>query len=443
MSNKVNSLRKKYPKFIYKEYSYKINKKDLIISFYFLIEPSIKFKPKVIIKGIGKKRLNRINKKDLNNLIFHLGLIEMLSYWKATCSPKIEIRADKLNEHQIKWWIDLIINGMGEFFYKNKIDWRKEGFLKLEAERLSIEDLISYSDKLKNKFIIPVGGGKDSIVTLEMLKNTKKKINCFSLNPTKPAKEIMRIAGFKNPLIVERKIDKKLIELNNKGFLNGHTPFSAYLAFLSVLLAVIFDCKYVAVSNEKSSNEGNVKYLNKEVNHQYSKSHDFEKKFRKYSKRYLASEIEYFSFLRVLNEVQIAKLFSKYPEYFSSFMSCNEAFKTNSGKKKKTGRWCGKCPKCLFVYTCLYPFLRKEQLDSIFGKDLFKDKDLILLMKELTGERNFKPFECVGTIEDSLVAFYLSWEKARMEENLPVLLKYFEKKILPKNKSIKNKAEKY
>ena len=283
MSNKIKKLRKKYPKFVYESYSYKLTRGSLIISFKFLIEPDIKFNPKVTIKRVDKKRMDDIDEKELDNLVFHLGLIEMISYWKTTCSPVIEVKAGKLNKDQIKWWIDLIHNGLGQFFYENKIDWRGKDFLKIEAEKLIIKDLNKYSKRLRNRFIIPIGGGKDSIVTLELLKNTKKDIKCFSLNPTSSAKKVMKIGGCENPLIVERKIDKKLIQLNNKGFLNGHTPFSAYLAFLTAVLAVIFDYKYVAVSNEESSNEGNVKYLGKEINHQYSKSYRFEKRFRKYS----------------------------------------------------------------------------------------------------------------------------------------------------------------
>ena len=232
------------------------------------------------------------------------------------------------------------------------------------------------------------------------------------------------------------------MELNRKGFLNGHTPFSAYLAFLTVLIGVIFDKKYIALSNERSSNEGNLKYLGKTINHQYSKSFDFEKKFRNYSKKYLAEDIEYFSFLRPLYEIQIAKLFSKYfDKYGTVFLSCNEAYKTYSGKKKPTKKWCGHCPKCLFVFAILYPFIKTKKLIKIFGQNLFDKKELLNLMKELIGESRFKPFECVGTKKESLIAFYLSWEKVKKEKSYPCLLKYFEDKILVKHPNLANEAK--
>jgi len=270
-------LQKKYPKFIYEKYSYKISGNDLEIFFEFRINPDIVFNPKIIIENIEPKR---IGEGELDNLIFNLGMVESLSYWKATCSKEIIVRAGYLNKDQIKWWKDLIIKGMGQFFFENKIDFRKSNFLNIKSESLKKNKVLGR--KRSERILIPVGGGKDSIVTLEALKKAKKNTGCFSLNPTGAAIRIMKI-GCKNPIIAKRKMDEKLLQLNRKGFLNGHTPFSAYLAFLTVLLSEIFDYKYIALSNERSSNEGNVKYLGKEINHQWSKSFDFEQKFRSYS----------------------------------------------------------------------------------------------------------------------------------------------------------------
>ncbi len=480
---KVDFLRKKYPKFIYEKYSYEISGNNLEIFFDFRVEPDISFKPKVTIENIDKSQMEKVEDRALNNLIFNLGLMEIPSYWKVTCSPEIEIKAGPLsmkaspsspsstnlrfvsmNQEQIKWWKDLIINGMGQFFYENKIDFHQPNFLKinrLQRPVLCKTDRGPSSDQTSNQILVPISGGKDSVVTLEILKKAKKSINCFSLNPTEAAKKIMKIVGFNNPIIVKRTIDPKLLELNRRGFLNGHTPFSAYLAFLSVLVAVLFEYKYIAFSNERSSNEGNVKYLGKIINHQWSKSFEFEKKFRDYSKKYLAPQpnfgggLEYFSFLRPFYEIQIAKLFSKYPKYFNAFLSCNVAYQTASGTKLPAKKWCGKCSKCLFVFAILYPFVGKKnppsrkatedkELLKIFGKNLFENKKLLPVMLELIGERRFKPFECVGTKKESLIAFYLSWKKYkdRVSVELPFLLKYFEEKILPKYQNLKKESEK-
>jgi hypothetical protein len=439
---KVDILRKKYPRFIYKDYYWEVSRKDLKISFDFIISPddstnspqAIKFNPKIVLRNIDEKRIKRVGERILNNFVFNLGLVELLSYWKATCSPEIVVGAGYLNEEQIKWWKDLINRGMSQFFYENRIDFTRSHFFKIIPQK-SIR-FQKYEKKLASEIMIPLGGGKDSIVTLEIL---KKNAVCFSLNPTDTVKQIIKISGCRNPIFVERRIDEKLLELNRKGFLNGHTPFSAYLAFLSSLLAVIFDTKYIAFANERSSNEGNVKYLGKIINHQYSKSFDFEQKFRKYSKKYLAKDLEYFSFLRPLYEIQIARLFSKYPKYFDIFLSCNEALKTYSGSKKPTGRWCGKCPKCLFVFMILYSFIKRDKLVKIFSQNLFEKKELVPLILELIGERKFKPFECVGTRKESLIALYLGWKKEKAKP--PFLLKCFEKKIMLKHPNLEKEAK--
>lgn len=445
---KVDILRKKYSEFVYKNYSWKIMNGDFNISFKFRISPNgsenspqvIRFSPKIVIRNIDEKQIKTIGDRVLNNLVFNLGLIELLSYWKATCSPKIIIEAGFLNKEQIIWWRDLINDGMGQFFYENKINFIHPNFFKISVGQAKSK-VNKYEKKLSNEVLVPLGGGKDSIVTLEILKKAKQEIVCFSLNPNDSSRQIIKVSGCKNIIIAERKIDKKLIELNQKGFLNGHTPFSAYLAFLSLLLAVIFDKEYIAFSNERSSNEGNIKYLGRAINHQYSKSFDFEQKFRKYSKKYLAKNVEYFSFLRPLYEIQISKLFSRYPKYFDTFLSCNEALKTYSGNKKPTGKWCGKCPKCLFAFMIFYPFINKDKLIKIFGKNLLDKKELLPLMLELIGERKFKPFECVGTKRESLAALYLDWEKERKSKAIPSLLKYFENNILAKHKNLKKESK--
>ncbi len=421
---KVKILRKKYPKFIFESFDFKLKPKGLKISFDFKIEPNIKFHPEILIEGIRQKEVKRVGERALGNLIFNLGLIEILSYWKSTCSPEIEILTGSLTKEQIKWWKNLILKGMGQFFYENKIDFRKK-FIKIEAKGEKREIFKKNLDP--DKILVPVGGGKDSVVTVEYLKMMGKKLILFSLNPQAPHKKVIKISKIKEKVFVKRKIDKKLLELNKKGFLNGHTPFTAYLSFLSVLVACLKGCKFIAFSNEKSAEEGNLKYLGRIINHQYSKTKDFERKFREYTKKYLAKKLEYFSLLRDLYEIEISALFSQFPQYFDAFLSCNEAFKTYSGKKRPIKKWCGKCPKCLFVFTCLYPFIG-NRIIKIFKKNLFEKKSLLPLMLQLIGKRKFKPFECVGTKKESFLAFKMSLERWKKEnQKLPFLLKVFEK----------------
>ncbi|MDD4358860.1 MAG: hypothetical protein PHY30_03535 [Candidatus Pacebacteria bacterium] len=395
-------LRKKHPIFRYKSFDYNFKNGNLNISFDFKIEPDIKFKPSLKIKNIPQKDFD---KDILENLIFNLGMIELVSYYKATCSPKIIVECGNLSAKQKAFWKKVYLKGLGEFFFINKIDFTKKDFIKIECE--SKKEFKKKKVKAEDKVLLPIGGGKDSIVSLNLLKN--ENLCLFGLNPTK---EIKRTTLKKEHIYVERRIDKKLLELNNQGYLNGHTPFSTYLAFLTFLTAYLINTKYIALSNERSSNEETTTYLGRKINHQWSKSLEAENYFRDYAREFLIDGIEYFSFLRPLYEIQIAKIFCQFKDYYKIFLSCNEANKTYSGTKKKTEKWCGNCSKCLFVFAILYPFIDEKDLFEIFNKNLFEDKKLRDEMLKLIGKVKIKSFECIGTREESLIAFYLSHKKA-------------------------------
>jgi hypothetical protein len=414
---KYRELRKKHPKFTYRGYEYKIFQKNLKIFFDFKLEPGISFRPELTIKNVGSSQLKKFDKEILESFIFNIGMAEIPSYWKVACSPEISVEAGSLDEGQILWWKKLFLRGMGQYFYENGIDWRKPDFLNICAESKS--SFKAKSLRLDEKrYLVPMGGGKDSIVTLEKLKEEKKEIGCFVLNPIDSTMEVLKASGIREVAEVERKIDPCLLKLNEKGYLNGHIPFTALLMFVSSLCAVLFDYGKVAFSNEKSAKEGNLRYLGKEINHQYSKTEEFENDFRKYCRKHLAKDLDCFSFLRRHSELEIAEMFSRYPKYFRLFSSCNAVRKIN---RKGQEKWCCKCPKCLSVYLFLYPFLEKEQMKDIFGLDLFEKKELLGILRELLGKGAKKPFECVGTFKEAEKALKLSQKKAG--KNLPYLLK--------------------
>jgi len=443
---KIEKLREKHRQFVYKSYGWEISDKGLEIFFDFQISPDIKFKPTVLIEKVSKEDIARAGDEIINNLVFNLGMAEIASYWKIACSPEIIIEAGPLASEQKKWWRWLLINGLGQFFYENKIDPYKPDFLRIKALNDSKNiPLAKKNMESKDRILVPIGGGKDSAVTLKILARAKKNILCFCLNPNENSLAIVKAAGNYDCVVARRSIDKKLFELKQQGYLNGHTPFSAYLAFLTTLTAILFDCRHIAVSNEASSNEATLKYLGKNINHQWSKTFVFEKSFREYSQKYLAAETDYFSFLRPLHEIQIAKIFADFKKYHPLFISCNEAYKTYSGQKVPTGKWCANCSKCLFTFIILYPFLTREEMTKIFGQDLFDNKNLLETAKELMGEKPMKPLECVGTREESRIASYLSLMKFHQgspNSKPPFLLDYFEKKIMPKNKNWPKEAGK-
>ncbi|MDP4267275.1 MAG: hypothetical protein Q8880_07560 [Bacteroidota bacterium] len=411
-------LRKKYQTFTYESFSINKTNNNIEIEYNFNISGKFYFRPTIVIP----KNNYFINEdKDLQNIVFNIGLIELISYWKAACCPEVIIKPAMLNQKQIEWWKKVYFNGLGEFFFLNGLIGKKEinhiDFMNITCESKNV----FYPVNLKpdDSYIIPVGGGKDSVVTLELLKNTHKDNVCLIVNPRGASTNCAKIAGFeKNRIInINRKIDDELLELNNKGFLNGHTPFSALLGFVSVMVSIITGKKNIALSNESSANESTV--ADSFVNHQYSKSFEFEFEFRNYIKEFICNDINYFSMLRPLSELQIGYLFSQNSKYFKAFKSCN------AGSKKDL--WCCKCSKCLFTFIMLSLFMTEEEITKIFGSNLLNDKNLLIYFDQLIGNSKEKPFECVGTTDEVNIALTLTINK--WKNKLPLLLEYY--KSLP------------
>lgn len=373
----------------------------------------------------------KISKEMLDSALRSLHFICGLSYWKAHCLP-IEIPYYEMPKKEAAFWERVYVRGLGEFFYKNKIDFRR--LVKFPSAAKAKPRKPSPEAKLpaKNRSLLLFGGGKDSLVSAELLKGLKKDFTFFALatnNQIANQKKIMP----KGSIIVERRIDPKLFELNyEKGVYNGHIPISAIIAFVSEFAALIYGYKYIISSNEKSADYGNVKYLGQMVNHQWSKSIEFEKMFQDYSHKYITPNITYFSLLRPIYEIKIIEIFSRYPEYFHKFTSCNANFKIYKDKIKVN--WCNQCPKCAFVFSIMSAFIPKTELIKIFGDNLYKRADLEPVFKELLGIKKFKPFECVGTPEEMILGLFMAYKSGEYR-GVPII-DMFARTILKKNYNI-------
>jgi hypothetical protein len=454
---KFEQIRAQHRRFIYRRYTMMQVDNTLLIRFTFTIDPDIVFTPEIRIPWwndvvpAGQPATDAIPLAVLNNLAFHLGLAEIPSYWKTTCAPEILIEAGPLDAWQRDWWQNLLLNGMTEFYAVNGIDFTKPDFVTIHSAAPTYASHpippppgashppgppLGRDERRLNtdRVLVPIGGGKDSIVTIETLrKHAPAAIGCLLLNPMQAARDIVDVAGCQSPLIVSRTIDPTLLQLNERGYLNGHTPFSSLISFVSAACALLFGYGRVAVSYERSSNEGNTIRYGREINHQYSKTFDFEQRFRAYVAAYLSPTLEFFSFLRPLYELQITRIFSRHNDYHPVFRSCNRGLNTNS--------WCGQCPKCLFVYIALFPFLPPSDIQAIFSDDLFAHEELAPLALQLLDPAGQKPFECVGTREESLVAFALCVQQVRNRgQPLPPLLRIIESRFLQHQPNLENRA---
>lgn len=399
--------------------SYSLNRENGEIELRYKLDNGIRFLETITLsKPIG----NIVDEAELNRALFLLHLFGGISYYKTCCPKKIEVRSGKLTKDQAEFWNTVYTKGLGQFFYENKIN-----FLELINFPTSVSPAISMQERQiegSSKTLVPVGGGKDSVVTIEKLRTEEAAITLFRMGTHSIIEELAKIADL--PLLsVKRQLSRKLFELNEEGAFNGHVPITGYLSALTIVIALLYEFDTVSMSNEKSASEGNVEYLGEDINHQWSKGEEFEKMFRGYVRRWVTPNVRYENPLRKMTELEIAGEFAKYPQYFSYVTSCNTNWRILEARPKE--RWCNTCPKCAFVFTLLAMHMDKKTVLEMFGKNLFENAELIPLYKELLGIEGHKPFECVGTAEEVKEAFQLIHERGEYEDT-PIMQLYLSQK---------------
>jgi len=381
----------KKPLFIFEGYDFDFKKRQAVFSYAF--KNKVNFQEKIIFPS--QLPFSSFSTAELDNFLFNVHIAGGVSYWKAYCSLDIQIKSGKLNKKQALFWQKFYQKGLGQFYWENKLSPQKNKLaFPYEA---NFSPSVSHRNDLKGK-IVPWGGGKDSIVVAEILKKQKEDFVLFSLNTSRPQQKAAKVAG-KPYYIAQRLLDKKIFSADFP--YHGHVPVTGYYAFLEALFCFLFGFKSIVMANERSANYGNLQYLGLEVNHQYSKSEEFSLDFQSYLKEFLTPDIEYFSLLRGWYEVKIAQIFSRFPQYFSAFSSCNANFFWQKKRRLRRRLWCNNCPKCAFVFLLLAAFLPKKDVLAIFEEDLFNKKKLEPLFQQLLGKQGTKPLECVGRAREA------------------------------------------
>ncbi len=370
----------------------------------------------------------------IERTLLALHLIGGISYYK-TCLPKtMHMGSGKLTRQEGNFWNSVYENGLGQFFYENDIDFRGLINFPVDDKRKPLTPKPpNYQPRIpaQPRILVPIGGGKDSMVTLELLKKSASNVTLLRMGGSHPIiDELAHASGL--PLFnVKRLLSGNLFDLNAEGALNGHVPITAYLSVLSILIALLYDFDAVAISAERSASEGNLVWKGLEINHQWSKGLEFEKAFRRYLKECIGTDVQYFSALRPFSELKIAEIFSRYPQYFDRVTSCNRNWKilTSGQRSAVSGQrpWCSTCSKCGFVFAILAAFIPAKKLVPMFGKNLFNNADHLPLYRELLGIKKFKPFECVGTPEETKAAFLLAEKRGNFNDS-PVM-KMFQAEI--------------
>ena len=332
----------------------------------------------------------------LHRALLHLQVAAGTSYYKAAAPPEVVIEDESLTEQEQEFHRHLYDDGLREFAVTNGLAVPRpvtirsgRGPTRHRSEALARSG--------QGGLLVPIGGGKDSMVLIEAVKHLGPRL--FAVNPHPLVLDLARRTGL-DLIVVRRRIDPALAALNASGALNGHVPITAIVSLIAVVGSFLYDYDVIAMAVERSASEETVLVDGVPVNHQYSKSLDFERLFRELITTSVDPGLRYGSALRPYSELAIARAFARLTVYHDTFCSCNSAFRQTAA----TGdRWCGHCPKCRFVALMLAPFMDRRELTAILGRDLFEDPDQIGGFAALMSDDD-KPFECVGERRESAAA---------------------------------------
>ncbi|HTN60317.1 MAG TPA: hypothetical protein VL147_02030, partial [Devosia sp.] len=321
-----------------------------------------------------------------------------VSYFKLTAPLEICAPDLPLTEAERAFVIDVYENGLGEFYARNNL---------LRFGRLSVtaldDDTTIAALTLPDRALLPIGGGKDSLVSVDLLSHVGVDFTPFAVNPKGPILSSVEKIGIE-PVYVTRTLDKEMIRLSKEpGYYNGHVPSTAINSMIAALCAVLFGYNRIVLSNERSASEGNVVFDGRETNHQYSKSLSFERLIADVLAKATGGALQYFSLLRPYSEARIASFFTRETKFDHVFSSCNRNFRL-AGHDGPL--WCGQCPKCHFVFLIFAPFMAKERLLAIFGQNLLDNLANEASFRELSGLAGQKPWECVGEILEAAACLY-------------------------------------
>ncbi len=368
-----------------------------------------------------------------------LHLVAGVSYYKAGVPPAIAVETRALDGQVADFLDALYLHGLGEFAYHNKLDLRgrivfphdrRPGEGRDPASRTSerLDSGLRRNDetKLPRRTLVPVGGGKDSLVSVELLKSANEPATAVWIGNSPLIAACAARTGLPT-LNIGREISPALFEYNRQGAYNGHIPVTAINSAILAVAAVLYGFDTIAFSNERSASSATLEYDGQPVNHQWSKGWAFEERFHALLKSHVAGDLHYCSLLRPLSELAVAERFARTARYDDVFSSCNRNFRILG--PRPADRWCGQCPKCHFVFLALAPFMPKPRLLAIFGRNLLDDASLAPAFDALMEYRDHKPFECVGEGIEARAAMAALAARAEWREDAVVAR--FADEILP------------
>ena len=377
-----------------------------------------------------------------------LHLITGISYYKAAVPKQIRIESYAIDADTAALLEMIYINGLGEFAYRNGLNLHDR--IRFPVTAASVVDAAAFAASasasaasapaglgqptsgtaaalgLREHALVAIGGGKDSLVSIESLRALGVGQTVTWIGGSQLIQACAQRTGLAT-LNIGRALAPQLFDYNREGAWNGHIPVTAVNSAILVFAALLHGVDQVVFSNERSASYGSFIEGTGEVNHQWSKGWAFESAFGDHVARHIAGDLQYYSLLRPLSELAVARQFARIDRYDAHFSSCNRNFHILG--ERPVNRWCGVCPKCHFVFLALAPFMPKPRLVGILGRNLLDDPAQTAGFDALLEFHDHKPFECVGEGRESRAALTALTERPEWRED--ALVERFAREIRP------------
>lgn len=271
-------------------------------------------------------------------------------------------------------------------------------------------------DRINPEILLFCGGGKDSLVCLKMLERANLPYATCAYSSSIYGRSapqhglIEELLAHAAPPGKQHKIwmhedfsDSPILELADEypatSLTMAETPASL---FASLPIVLQHDYRYIALGHERSADTPNLIWerTGEAINHQWGKSTEAEKLLTDYLRGQLISNCRYFSLLKPVYDVVIFNMLRSDTTSVPFTHSCNTS-----------KPWCKKCAKCAYVWLNYMAWLPVSLVDGIFRANLFELPENQIWFRQLLGMEKHTPFECIGRIGESRLAFEICRRK--------------------------------
>lgn len=409
--------------------SYSIDTETSELSFTYHVElPNGKQKTytdHLYLKGVTPEQWAAVPQEVLEPTLQALLLMLGINYWVVFPTANMRIDGFTLTKEQAQFWDSLYLNGLAEFFFLMKMDFKDLIAFPYDEHAVAPK---AASMNLPKKALLLNGAGKDSILSAEMLKEQGLPFDFFAFSPSRAHERVAELVGAKTISVTRRRDPRMNIVATLHG-VSGAYPSVSTFTFIATLLAELLGYDSIVFSNERSADIGNLTYKGLDVNHQWCKSSEAEKMTNDYIQRYITPSISTYSLLRQFSELEIVRRFVQHPKYLMSVTSCNSYFCYSRFEQRflRTPYWCKECPKCVFLFACYAAYLPKKQVIKMFGGNIYARRRKLSFIKRILGIEGFKPLDCVGEPEEMILAMHYASKKGEYANT--VAMKLFEKRF--------------